>query len=225
MSWHFGWSSWKVSHFGWSVLALWLECLGTLVGVSWHFGWSVLALWLECLESQPLSVCYISSQGLEVGVASAVINVLECVSSHNYVVSLTQANDVLVTAVLAGRMLMYDGLQGQFRTVKLRPRQKHCVVCGDMPSLTHLLDYPLWCQSCEVGKALLDYKDRISCRDYKTVLDSQQSHLLVDVRGQGEFEICHLQHATSILCVCVCVCVCACVRVCERERERERKCV
>lgn len=108
---------------------------------------------------------------------------------------------MLVSGVLAGRMLLYDGLHGDLRTVKLRPRQQHCVVCGDKPSVTHLVDYSVWCQSCQEGNglALLDHKDRISCHDYKSVLDSQHSHLLLDVREEGEFEICHLHNATSIL--------------------------
>ena len=108
---------------------------------------------------------------------------------------------VLGTAVLTGRMLLYDGLGGNFKTVKLRSRQKCCVVCGQTPSLTRLLNYPMWCQVCEDGNksTLLDDKDRVCCHDYKTVLDSQQSHVLLDVRPEGEFEICHLHNATSIL--------------------------
>jgi hypothetical protein len=32
-----------------------------------------------------------------------------------------------------------------FRTMKLRPRKKDCVVCGENPSITQLIDYVQFC--------------------------------------------------------------------------------
>jgi adenylyltransferase/sulfurtransferase len=47
-----------------------------------------------------------------------------------------------------GKMLMFDGLTGTFRDVKLRGRQTSCAVCGDNPKITELLeDYPAFCGS------------------------------------------------------------------------------
>ena len=42
-------------------------------------------------------------------------------------------------------MLVFDGFEGIFRTVKLRPRMPECVVCGDNPSITELIDYEQFC--------------------------------------------------------------------------------
>ena len=40
---------------------------------------------------------------------------------------------------------MYDGLDGMFRNIKLRGRQANCPVCGDNPSIKHLIDYEQFC--------------------------------------------------------------------------------
>jgi molybdopterin/thiamine biosynthesis adenylyltransferase len=34
----------------------------------------------------------------------------------------------------AGRLLMFDGLRGTFRNIKLRPRNPACCLCGDTPT-------------------------------------------------------------------------------------------
>lgn len=99
-------------------------------------------------------------------------------------------------------MLVFDGLTASFRTVKLRPRQSNCSVCGVNPSITGLIDYETFCGSCANDKvhdvSVLNDTDRISCTDYRLVLDSGQKHLLIDVRDKVEFQICHLHTATSI---------------------------
>lgn len=40
--------------------------------------------------------------------------------------------------LLTGRLLTYDALEMQFRTVKL-PVDKHCAVCGENPEITELI--------------------------------------------------------------------------------------
>ena len=42
--------------------------------------------------------------------------------------------------LLTGRLLTYDALKMTFRTVKL-PKNHHCPVCGDNPTITELIDY------------------------------------------------------------------------------------
>lgn len=36
--------------------------------------------------------------------------------------------------IMAGRMLLLDGLSGRQRVIKLRPRRGDCTVCGDEPT-------------------------------------------------------------------------------------------
>jgi len=45
---------------------------------------------------------------------------------------------------MAGRLLLYDALSGEFRTVKIR-RDPKCPLCGDDPTITGLIDYENFC--------------------------------------------------------------------------------
>jgi molybdopterin-synthase adenylyltransferase len=45
---------------------------------------------------------------------------------------------------LAGTLLHYDGLYNEMRRVTIK-RNPSCVVCGDTPSITELIDYELFC--------------------------------------------------------------------------------
>ncbi len=47
---------------------------------------------------------------------------------------------------LVGRLLTYDSLKMQFRTLRLR-RDAACPVCGDEPSITEYIDYEGFCQA------------------------------------------------------------------------------
>ncbi len=60
-----------------------------------------------------------------------------------------QATEVLklilgVGDSLHGRLLLYDALAMEFRQVRIRKDPK-CVLCGDEPSVTELIDYDAWC--------------------------------------------------------------------------------
>ena len=45
---------------------------------------------------------------------------------------------------LSGRLLLIDGLDMEFRTVKIR-RNPGCPLCGDNPTITELIDYEAFC--------------------------------------------------------------------------------
>jgi adenylyltransferase/sulfurtransferase len=60
-----------------------------------------------------------------------------------------QATEVLklilgVGESLHGRLLLYDALEMEFRQVRIR-RNPNCVLCGDNPTVTGLIDYDAWC--------------------------------------------------------------------------------
>ena len=109
----------------------------------------------------------------------------------------------LTSGPLSGQLLMYDALLGSFRTIKLRPQQPHCAVCGENPSIKELIDYELFCgsraddKSCNVS--ILGKDERMSCSEYLDVVKSDKAHVLLDVREPVEFEICHLPKSYSIL--------------------------
>ena len=55
---------------------------------------------------------------------------------------------------------MYDGLNGSFRTIKLRERSLDCAVCGDTPTITGLIDYEQFCGSSPDDKVSERSHDR-----------------------------------------------------------------
>ncbi|XP_058451578.1 adenylyltransferase and sulfurtransferase MOCS3 [Malaya genurostris] len=104
--------------------------------------------------------------------------------------------------VLAGRLLLFDGQQSTFRNLKLRPRKKDCTICSDNPTLTKLIDYEQFCSMKATDKdsqlSLLEPEERITVQEYKQLSDSGIPHLLIDVRGSNQFEICQLPASVNI---------------------------
>ena len=59
----------------------------------------------------------------------------------------SHVGDLLNLVSYSQKLLLFDALCGSFRTIKLRPRQPQCAVCGDNPSITALINYELFCGS------------------------------------------------------------------------------
>ena len=55
-------------------------------------------------------------------------------------------------ASYGGRLLLFDGMSGDIRTIKLRKKKEDCPVCGNQPTITKLIDYELFCGSCATDK-------------------------------------------------------------------------
>ncbi|KAJ3261170.1 hypothetical protein HK103_006479 [Boothiomyces macroporosus] len=100
------------------------------------------------------------------------------------------------------KMLLFDGLTGSFRQIKIRPRNPNCPVCGDHPTITELIDYVQFCGAGAHDKTpnlkILDDKDRITVHDYKSIRDTEQHHVLLDVRETVQFNICSLDNSLHI---------------------------
>ncbi|KAK3702773.1 hypothetical protein RRG08_042757 [Elysia crispata] len=98
------------------------------------------------------------------------------------------------------RMLLFDALDGTFRSVKLRPRSPACIVCGNDPSITQLVDYVQFCGSAASDKdqelSVLDQQFRINVKEYQAMLSRREPHLLLDVRPEVEMDICQLPHSS-----------------------------
>ena len=60
---------------------------------------------------------------------------------------------------LIGRLLLFDALSMEFRTLKLR-RDKQCPVCGDNPTITELIDYHEFC-GAPIPQELAEQRDRV----------------------------------------------------------------
>ena len=66
-----------------------------------------------------------------------------------------QATEVLKLVLgigdsLNGRLLLYDALSMEVRQVRIR-RDPKCVVCGDNPTVTELIDYDEFCGTAPVA--------------------------------------------------------------------------
>lgn len=103
--------------------------------------------------------------------------------------------------VLAGRLLIFDGLSCQFRNIRIRSKRANCHVCSSQPLITELVDYEIFCgmhaNDKEVPLQLLEPEQRISVTEYTTSLQSK-NHLLFDVRPPAEFEICQLPMSINV---------------------------
>ncbi|BFZ12296.1 hypothetical protein BsWGS_15335 [Bradybaena similaris] len=96
------------------------------------------------------------------------------------------------------RLLIFDGLDGTFRNVKLRSRSKSCSACGEKPTILKLIDYEQFCGAGATDKNpdlhVLSDSSRISAKEYASLLTEEVPHVLVDVRPSVELDICKLPH-------------------------------
>ncbi|KAM6968784.1 adenylyltransferase and sulfurtransferase MOCS3 isoform 2-T2 [Tautogolabrus adspersus] len=100
------------------------------------------------------------------------------------------------------QLMMFDAQDARFRSIKLRPKQAGCAVCGENPRVTQLVDYEAFCGSAATDKCrklnLLSRDQRITVQDYKSLKDNAEPHLLLDVRPRVEVDICHLPFSLNI---------------------------
>ncbi|MCJ7714904.1 MAG: molybdopterin-synthase adenylyltransferase MoeB, partial [Anaerolineales bacterium] len=81
---------------------------------------------------------------------------------------------------LIGRLLLYDGLDLSFQTVKLQ-KNPTCKVCGENPEITELIDYEAFCgvpaHDHEEGSAGVDWD--ITAKDLSIKLNSSSRPRLI----------------------------------------------
>lgn len=67
-----------------------------------------------------------------IGAMGGVIGSLQAMEAIKYIIGTGE--------LLTGKLLTYDALKMEFHTIKL-PKDHHCAVCGDEPTITELIDY------------------------------------------------------------------------------------
>uniref|UniRef100_A0A6A7G899 Adenylyltransferase and sulfurtransferase MOCS3 homolog n=1 Tax=Hirondellea gigas TaxID=1518452 RepID=A0A6A7G899_9CRUS len=131
------------------------------------------------------------------GVMGVVPGIIGCMQALETIKIITNIGSPLSSA-----MLLFNGLRGSFQKIKLRSKQPHCVVCGDNPTITKLIDYEQFCgakaEDKEAGVSLLSRDQRLTVLEYKNMLASGSNHLLLDVRQPVELGICCLDNAVNI---------------------------
>ena len=88
-------------------------------------------------------------------------------------------------------MLVYDALEGRFLTIKLRPKQQGCCVCGDNPTINKLQDYELFCGASATDKVRKLWKVSLVSRHCGATLSGKSvAHPDLELRGGlGFFEM------------------------------------
>jgi adenylyltransferase/sulfurtransferase len=119
-----------------------------------------------------------------------------------------QALEVIKIAIgqkpsFAGKMLLFDGLRGDFKSVKIRGKKKGCISCGPEATIGRdLMDYEKFVgvQTCAgPGLQILAPEERVQGRDYKEqVLEKGIPHVLIDVRPKLQADITKLDNAVNI---------------------------
>jgi adenylyltransferase/sulfurtransferase len=106
----------------------------------------------------------------------------------------------LITGVgdsLAGRLMIYDALEMNYRTVRVR-KDPECPICGKNPSITELIDYDAFCGAVSADAAEAASDSTISATELKEMLDRKDNIFLIDVREPNEYEIVSIPGATLI---------------------------
>lgn len=99
----------------------------------------------------------------------------------------------------AGKLLIFNGIGGMFRTLKLRPRSSGCMVCGENPTITRdLINYEMFCDSTADDKtpsiSILDPVHRIDPVEFEKI---RTSVAIIDVRPAVQFDICRFPNSLN----------------------------
>lgn len=129
-----------------------------------------------------------------IGAVTGVIGALQALETIKIILGLPNC--------LNGRLLIFDGLSTNFRSIKLRQKKDDCVVCSENPTITRLIDYEQFCSMKASDKDsklnLLPENKRVDVQKYREIVKNNVKHLLLDVRGVHEFEICKLNNSINV---------------------------
>ena len=98
---------------------------------------------------------------------------------------------------LVGRLMIYDALEMNYRSVKVR-KDPECPVCGKNPTITELIDYEAFCGAVSEEAQEAALGSTITATQLKQMIDDGDSIFLVDVREPNEYEIVSIPGATLI---------------------------
>jgi sulfur-carrier protein adenylyltransferase/sulfurtransferase len=122
------------------------------------------------------------------------------------IVGAIQANEAIKLILgdglpLINRLLLFDAWKMRFRELKLR-KDPNCLVCGDHPTITKLIDYEEFCglkpQPQENKQAEGQGMEEITAIELKRRLDNAEEIQIIDVREPNEYEIAHIPNTKLI---------------------------
>ncbi|KAI8346211.1 adenylyltransferase [Mortierella sp. GBAus27b] len=151
----------------------------------------------RCLFPQPPPAETVTncSDGGVLGVVPGIIGCLQALEAIKVATKSNADSAPTMTLFSANSTTM-------FRTVKLRKKKAECIVCGDSPTITKLIDYVRFCGSSATDKTpdlfLIPYNERLTCESYNKLREGSVPHLLLDVREKVQFDICSLPNSINV---------------------------
>jgi adenylyltransferase/sulfurtransferase len=143
----------------------------------------------RCLFREPPRPGLIPSCGEAgvLGVLPGVIGSLQALDAIKLVTGLGRS--------LAGRLLLFDALKLEFRELALK-RDPTCPACGEQPTIRELIDYEVFC-GIQAEPPPVEGEE-ISVQEVAWGLGGNPDLVLVDVRRQVEWDICHVEGSVLI---------------------------
>lgn len=145
----------------------------------------------RCLYSEPPPPGLVPSCA-EGGVFGVLPGVVGCLQATEVIKILLGIGDVA-----SGRLLLFDALSMKFRHLKLR-KNKDCVLCGENPSVTELIDYQAFCGVQTKEQEMTDDPYEISPQEFKLYQEKQSQSNILDVREAYEREISQISGSLHI---------------------------
>jgi adenylyltransferase/sulfurtransferase len=140
------------------------------------------------------------------GPVVGVMGVLQAVETIKLIVAGSREEDMDPRkTVPPPSMLIFSANSGisPFRSVKLRGKRQSCFACGEIPGLTRdslksgSLDYVAFCGSAGPVD-LVKPEEQITVDDLDKEIKEGKEHLLLDVRDEVQYGICHLDGSINV---------------------------
>lgn len=145
----------------------------------------------RCLYPEPPPPGLVPSCA-EGGVLGVLPGILGCVQAIETIKLILGKGDPLI-----GRLLLFDALGMKWRELKLR-KNPECPICGEHPTITHLIDYEQFCGIRGEEHVPEVRVPEITPAELKQLMDSGRAPVLIDVREPHEFQICRIPGSTLI---------------------------
>jgi len=144
----------------------------------------------RCLFSEPPPAELVPScaDAGVIGVLPGIVGSLQALEAIKWIVGVGDS--------AAGRLLLFDALQLRFREIAVR-RDPACVVCGDHPTVTELVDYDAFCQVGDLAASAADDAE-ITAKTLARSLKDPEAPFVLDVRQPWEYAIASVPGSTLI---------------------------